>query len=129
MPSMRSEPRRPAEINIDRFVEELDARLRLEMRTTRRTSLPQFVNRVVRAIKIRSLALLQGGALVLTALAVIVAVGISPGLGGSGGNAYSPDVLAAPTVEVDSLIVAKQTILAAAFVDPVEPAETPNLIE
>ena len=101
---MHSEPRRPDSINLDRFIESLDERLRGEVKHTRRLVLPEGVRRLMRAFKIRALAFVQAGALALTAMAVIVAVGIAPSM-----RAQPADdsVLAAPEVKPRSLVIQK----------------------
>jgi hypothetical protein len=77
---MRSEIRRPGHINLDHYVERVDARLRDEVKTIRRISLPRSFTKALRALKIRAMALLQGGAMALTAVAVMVAFGAAPAL-------------------------------------------------
>ena len=108
---MPSEVRRPSEIRLDRFVDNLDARLRAEAVKTRRIRLPARVNVMLRALKVRALAVLQGGALALTALAVIVAVGIVPAVRPNGA-AVSTGPLAAPSLTPQSLAVMKGEIRA-----------------
>jgi len=118
---MQSEARRPAEINLDQFVDRLDARLRDELAATRRVSLPTRFNRWLRAIKIRALAALQGGAMAVTALAVLVAVGVAPPIHPTD-VAVSESPISSPVVKVDSIIAEKldEMVLAYAQVDTVD---------
>ncbi|MFZ0626422.1 MAG: hypothetical protein WAN34_07995 [Acidimicrobiia bacterium] len=76
---MPSEMRRPGPVNIQTFVSQLDLRLRDEVPRTPHTSLPTFVHRVVKDIRAFLAPVLQSGAMVLTSLAIIVAVGVAPG--------------------------------------------------
>lgn len=126
---MHSETRRPDTINVDQFFETLDRRLRTEVRETRRVTVPNAWNRFIRALKIRALALFQGGALMLTAFAVIVAVGVAPAVINAAGSQESDGVIAAPTVRTQSLVVSKKAVLIAAGVPAVEVQSAPNLIE
>ncbi len=103
---MHSELRRPSSIHLDRFVAALDERLRHEVRVTRRVLVPIAVTRLIRSLKIRSMAFVQGGALALTALAVMVAVGIGPAVNSQWHNGPS-EPLAAPSIHSDSLLLVK----------------------
>lgn len=116
---MPSEVRRPTEIRLDRFVDRLDERLRDEAVKTRRARLPVGLHAMLRAVKVRALAVLQGGALALTALAVIVAVGVVPAMRPDGSTATNGP-LAAPSLTGESLTVMKGEFhaLAAALPDP-----------
>lgn len=76
---MPSEMRRPGPVNIQTFVSQLDLRLRDEVPSTHHTSLPTFVHRVAKDIRAFLAPVLQSGAMVLTSLAIIVAVGVAPG--------------------------------------------------
>lgn len=102
---MHSEPRRPDPINLDRFVESLDERLRGEVTRVRRVVLPPRIRRFMRAVKVRALALAQGGALALTAFAVIVAVGLAPSIRGA--QPTEDSILAAPDVKPRSMVIHK----------------------
>lgn len=75
---MPSEMRRPGAIHIDDYVARLDRQLREEVARVERRSLPGFVLRIARAAKTALQPLLQSGAVVLTSIAVIVAVGVAP---------------------------------------------------
>jgi hypothetical protein len=101
---MHSEPRRPDHINLDRFVEKLDERLRGEVGRVRRAILPRRINRLIRAAKVRALAIVQGGTLALTAIAVIVAVGIAPSID-SGTVTEDSSILGAPKVKTESVVL------------------------
>ena len=118
---MHSEARRPAEINLDQFVDRLDARLRDELAATRRATLPTTINRWLRAFRIRALAFVQGGAMAVIALAVMVAVGVAPTIR-SADVAVSESPLSSPVVKVDSHLAEKlgATVLVSAQVDTVD---------
>jgi hypothetical protein len=103
---MHSEPRRPHHIHLDRYVETLDERLRQEVVRVRRAALPRRLNRLIRALKVRALAIVQGGTLALTAVAVIVAVGVAPSFD-SAVVTESTTILAAPTVKTDAMVIMK----------------------
>lgn len=103
---MHSEPRRPQHINLDRYIETLDERLRGEVGRVRRAVFPRRLNRLIRALKVRALAILQGGTLALTAMAVIVAVGVAPSFD-SATVTETSSVLAAPTVKAESIVIMK----------------------
>jgi hypothetical protein len=75
---MPSEMRRPGPIAIDAYVDLLDRQLRDEMVRIERRAWPSFVHRLTRALKTILQPLLQSGAVVLTSIAVIVAVGVAP---------------------------------------------------
>lgn len=105
-PNMHSEARRPDHINLDRYVETLDERLRGEVGRIRRAILPDRVNRLIRAIKVRAFAIVQAGALALTAMAVIVAVGIAPTLTSETVPEESA-LVAAPAVRTESVVLLK----------------------
>jgi hypothetical protein len=117
---MHSEARRPAEINLDQFVDRLDARLRDELAATRRVTLPTTINRSLRAFRIRVLAFIQGGAMAVTALAVMVAVGVAPTIR-SADVAVSESPLSSPVVKVDSYLAEKlgASVLASSEIDTV----------
>ncbi len=129
---MHSEARRPGDINLDRFVERLDARLRAEVTTIKRVSLPRSIYRALRAPKIRAMALLRGGAIVVTTLALMVAFGTYPAMSPSG---PSPQVefLERPTArETSSALVYKDAdqLLAVVGGDQVvAAAPPPGMIE
>lgn len=103
---MHSEARRPDHINLDRFVEKLDERLRGEVGRVRRAVLPRRLNRLIRAIKVRAIAIVQAGTLAVTAMAVIVAVGIAPSLY-PGTISEDSTTLAAPDVKTESMVLMK----------------------
>lgn len=125
---MRSDARRPSEIRLDRFVEQLDAHLREEAATIRRFALPESFHRLVRAVKVRALVLLQGGAMALTALAVLVAVGMAPAVT-SPISASTSTPLAAPQVVPESaLMQSPDRVTLAAGTVPEVPGESRGLI-
>jgi hypothetical protein len=70
--------RRPGPINIDDYVAALDLQLREEVARIERRTLPDGFHRVARAVKTVLQPILQSGAMVLTSIAVIVAVGAAP---------------------------------------------------
>jgi hypothetical protein len=70
--------RRPGEIDIGTFVTALERQLRDEMRRLERRSLPRAFHRLARILRSVLKPVLQSGAMVLTSLAVIVAVGVAP---------------------------------------------------
>lgn len=76
---MPSEMRSPSGILLDRFVNDLDRYLREEAKRTPRRSLPQTWQRALQQLRVRMSGLVQGGAMALTSLAVILAIGIAPG--------------------------------------------------
>ncbi len=117
---MHSEARRPTEINLDQFVDRLDARLRDELAVTRRVTLPTTINRWLQAFRIRTLAFIQGGAMAVTALAVMVAVGVAPTIR-SPDVAVSESPLSSPVVKVDSHLAEKldAMVLASTEIDTV----------
>jgi hypothetical protein len=75
---MSYEMRRPGTIQIDAFIASLEVQLREEVRRQARRILPTRWHRGVRALKTLVRPLLQTGAMVLTSVAVIVAVGVAP---------------------------------------------------
>ena len=93
---MHSEMRTPPAPKIDRFVETLDERLRLETLAYRRAFLPPLLVDLVRKLKVLAKPLAQSGAMALTALVIIVAISATPAA--RLGNPVVPDSapLAAP---------------------------------
>lgn len=75
---MPSEMRRPGPINIEAYVSALDLQLREEVPRIERWALPEVFHRLARALKSVLQPILQSGAMVLTSIAVIVAVGAAP---------------------------------------------------
>jgi hypothetical protein len=75
---MHSEMRRPEPPKIDRFIETLDRRLRLETLAYRRAYLPPSILNVFRKLKLLAKPLAQSGAMALTALVIIVAISATP---------------------------------------------------
>lgn len=75
---MSSEMRTPPSPKIDRFVETLDERLRLETLAYRRAFLPPRLVDLVRKLKVLAKPLAQSGAMALTALVIIVAISATP---------------------------------------------------
>lgn len=75
---MPSEMRRPELPDIDRFINALDMRLRTEVSGTRRSIPPRFVYNLAHIVKKLAKPLAQSGAMALTGLAVIIAVGATP---------------------------------------------------
>jgi len=75
---MPSEMRRPGPVNIDLYVGLLDRQLREEVARTERRALPYFAQRLARVLKTALQPLMQSAAVVLTSIAVIVAVGVAP---------------------------------------------------
>lgn len=76
---MPSEMRRPGPINIERYIDALDRQLSGELSQTRRSALPESFHRFARVVRSVLQPTLQSGAMILTSLAVIVAVGATPG--------------------------------------------------
>jgi hypothetical protein len=93
---MRSEMRIPEHPKIDRFVETLDHRLRLEALVYRRAFLPRRLIDLFKKLRVLAKPLAQSGAMALTALVIIVAISATPAarLGTPAAPAASP--LAAP---------------------------------
>lgn len=93
---MRSEMRIPEHPKIDRFVETLDHRLRLEALVYRRAFLPPRLIDLFKRLRVLAKPLAQSGAMALTALVIIVAISATPAarLGTPAAPAASP--LAAP---------------------------------
>lgn len=102
---MRSELRYPGEPNLELFVERLDRHLRAELRSTRRVSLPLRLQRALRALRTRAAILLRGGALVLTSLSILIAVGTAPAA--TPGSHASVDLLQAPSLSEPSVFTIK----------------------
>jgi hypothetical protein len=75
---MPSDWRTPEPPKIDRFVETLDERLRLETLAYRRTFLPPKLVDVIRKLKVLAKPIAQSGAMALTALVIIVAISATP---------------------------------------------------
>lgn len=75
---MPSEMRRPPAIDLGTYVAALDRQLREEAVRIERKSLPHAVHRLARALRTALQPILQSGAVVLTSLAIIVAVGAAP---------------------------------------------------
>ena len=76
---MPSEMRHPGPINIERYTDALDRQLSSELSQTRRSALPESFHRFARVLRSVLQPTLQSGAMILTSLAVIVAVGATPG--------------------------------------------------
>ncbi len=114
---MHSDARRPQDINLERYIDTLDQRLRGEVTRVRRFVLPSGMRRFLRAVKIRALAVVQGGALAMTAIAVIVAVGIAPSMK-DGVDQSETSILAAPTLKTESIAVHKEDAIR------IEPSKT-----
>lgn len=93
---MPSEWRTPEPPKIDRFVETLDHRLRLETLAYRRAFLPPQLVDLLRKLRVLAKPIAQSGAMALTALVIIVAISATPAarLGTPAAPAASP--LAAP---------------------------------
>jgi hypothetical protein len=75
---MSYEMRRPGTIRIEGFIRSMDTLLREEARQYERRSLPIGWHRRLRGLKTVLRPILQAGAMVLTSMAVIVAVGAAP---------------------------------------------------
>ncbi|MGH8914409.1 MAG: hypothetical protein ACRDZM_07835 [Acidimicrobiia bacterium] len=75
---MSSEMRRPGAVNIKSYVAALDLQLREEAPRVDRRALPGAVLRLVRSLRSILEPILLSGAMVLTSVAVIVAVGAAP---------------------------------------------------
>ena len=75
---MHSEMQRPELPKIDRFVETLDRRLRLETLAYRRAYLPPSIRNLFAKLKVLAKPLAQSGAMALTALVIIVAISATP---------------------------------------------------
>lgn len=75
---MPSEMRRPGPVDIDFYVALLDRQLREEVSRVERRAIPLFILRIARVLKTALQPLMQSGAVVLTSIAVIVAVGVAP---------------------------------------------------
>jgi hypothetical protein len=86
----------PEHPKIDRFVETLDHRLRLEALVYRRAFLPRRLIDLFKKLRVLAKPLAQSGAMALTALVIIVAISATPAarLGTPAAPAASP--LAAP---------------------------------
>lgn len=86
---MPSEMRRPGPINIERYIDALDRQLSGELSQTRRSALPESFHRFARIVRSVLQPTLQSGAMILTSLAVIVAVGATPGSIGAPAPAHT----------------------------------------
>ena len=75
---MPSEMRRPETINIEAYIDALELQLSEALSSVDRRALPVPYHRYVRALKAVLQPTLQSGAVILTSLAVIVAVGAAP---------------------------------------------------
>ena len=75
---MQSEMRRPGPIHIEGFVGALDLQLRDEVPRVRRRALPEMFHRFGRSLRSMLQPIFQSGAIILTSVAVIVAVGAAP---------------------------------------------------
>lgn len=75
---MPSEWRTPEAPKIERFVETLDERLRLETLAYSRAFLPPKLVDVIRKLKVLAKPIAQSGAMALTALVIIVAISATP---------------------------------------------------
>jgi hypothetical protein len=99
---MSYEMRRPGPIHIQGFIRSMDAILREETRRQARWGLPTGWHRLLGALKAVLRPVMQAGAMVLTSVAVIVAVGVAPAsLPGA------PPVstrLAVPTAKADFIV-------------------------
>lgn len=93
---MPSEVRTPEPPRIDRFVETLDQRLRLETLAHRRAFLPPRMVDLFKKLKVLAKPLAQSGAMALTALVVIVAISAAPAARIGTPVASGPAPLAAP---------------------------------
>ena len=92
---MPSDMRRPATIDIDQFVLAMDAHLRDEVGRTRRWAIPEALKHPIKTLKAAGKPILQSAAMALTAVSVIIAVGVAPATLGS----LEPDApLATPTI-------------------------------
>jgi hypothetical protein len=101
---MHSEMRRPDPPKIDRFVETLDRRLRLETLAYRRAYLPPSILNLFRKLKVLAKPLAQSGAMALTALVIIVAISATPAarLGVPVSSGTTPLAAPSPAALVDS---------------------------
>jgi hypothetical protein len=70
--------RRPGTIDIETYISALDLQLRDEVTRVRRRPLPHVILRLWSTLKSKLQPILQSGAIVLTSVAVIVAVGAAP---------------------------------------------------
>ncbi len=75
---MPSEMRRPGPVKIDNYIALLDTQLRGEVSRVERHPMPFLIQRIARVLKTALQPLIQSGAVVLTSIAVIVAVGVAP---------------------------------------------------
>ena len=123
---MPSEMRQPAAINVDDFVAALDARLRAEVGHTRRWAIPESLRHPVHALRTLARPMIQSGSMVLTALAVIIAVGATPATVSRTTEFTTP--LAAPTVSAEAAeeSVAFITLLPAEEFLAVQVADNPD---
>ncbi len=96
---MPAEMRRPTAIKVDDFVAALDDRLRAAAGNTRMWAIPERLKHAIRTLKTLATPTIRGGAIVLTAAAVIIAVGATSATVGAPIQATLP--LAAPTVSAD----------------------------
>jgi hypothetical protein len=92
---MPSEMRRPEAINIETFVASLEVRLRDEVPRIKRWVIPERLRHPIRTLRTITRPMLQGGAMVLTALSIIIAVGVAPATVVQG---HTEEALEAPTV-------------------------------
>ncbi len=91
---MPSEMRRPGPIDIEVYIGALEIQLSDEAALVGRRSLPESLRRFIRTLRSLLEPTLQSGAVILTSLAVIVAVGVAPAT--TGAPTVSDTPLAAP---------------------------------
>ena len=123
---MPSEMRRPGRINVDDFVSALDVRLRAEVGRTRRWAIPDSLKHPLRALRTVAKPMIQSGSMVLTALAVIIAVGVAPATLSTPTELAAP--LAAPSVSADLSVESVEfiTLLPAEEFLAVQVADNPD---
>lgn len=130
---MPSEMRRPGPIDIESFVLALDRQLCEEVVRVERRSLPGVFHRLARTLRSVLQPILQSGAMALTSLAVIVAVGVAPATIRDPGPVDAP--LAAPTARL--VVVTDEQLqdrlppdesLAAAVLPSVQVADNPDTL-
>ncbi len=106
---MPSEMRRPAPIDIHHFVDLLDDQLRNEVALIERRALPTVFHRFARLLRTALRPLLQSGAMALTSIAVIVAVGVAPATVSD--PAPPESLLAIPGIDRSVVVDSGSTIL------------------
>lgn len=128
---MPSEMRRPGAMHLDDYEDALERLLREEALSRRRRRVSGLLHRLARSFRSVLRPTLQSGAMVLTSLAVIVAVGVAPATMRDPSPADAP--LAAPSarsVVVEApradLLVASDDLVAAVGVTAIRLGDIPD---